>query len=140
MCYKNPLVEHGENSMYEKTKEFDLIYLYETMKAIFPEKNDCASLSDLEETIVELKIFGIKTKKDVETFLKRHKDWLIEVDQEPMDEYHHKLYREELGDEVYFDSINNGYWFCYPAFIRNALEKEFGDAYEKFANARDGTY
>jgi len=126
--------------MYEKTEEFDLMYLYEAMKAIFPEKNDCASLNELEETIVELKIFGIKTKKDVDTFLKKYKDWLIEVDQEPMDEYHHKLYREELGDEVYFDSINKGYWFCYPAFIRNALEKKFGDAYEKFANTRDGIY
>ncbi len=121
-----------------KTETYDVTYLYEQMKLIFPEKNDCASLDDLEETLSELKHFGIKSKQDVLTFLEKHKDWLIEVDQEEMDERHHKLYREELGDEVYFDSINNRYWFCYPAFIRNALEKEFGDKYEKFANICDG--
>jgi len=124
--------------MPNEKEDFDLTYLYEQMKLIFPEKNDCASLSDLEETIEELKHFGLKTKKDVFAFLTKHKDWLIEIDREPMDEYHHKLYREELGDEVYFDSINKGYWFCYPAFIRNALEKEFGEEYEKFADAQDG--
>jgi hypothetical protein len=124
--------------MNTKIENFDLMYLYEQMKLLFPEKNDCASLDDLEETVVELKHFGIKTKRDVDTFLAKHKEWLIEVDQEPMDECHHKLYREELGDEVYFDSMNREYWFCYPAFIRNAVEKEFGDTYEKFANIRDG--
>ena len=121
-----------------KIEDFDLTYLYEQMKIIFPEKNDCASLVELEETLYELKLFGIKTKKDIKDFLIKHKDWLIKVDQEEMDEYHHRLYRKELGDEVYFDSINKGYWFCYPAFIRNALEKEFGEEYEKFANVRDG--
>lgn len=123
---------------YWNTEDFDIKYLYEQMKQIFPEENDCSSLSDFEETIGELKLFGIKTKKDLVAFLLKHKDWLIGVDQEEMDERHYKLYKEELGDEVYFDSINKGYWFCYPAFIRNALEKEFGDAYEKFANVRDG--
>jgi len=138
MCYKSPIVEDGEDKMNIRAENFDLMYLYEQMKLLFPEKNDCASLDDLEETVTELKHFGIKTKRDVDTFLAKHKMWLIEVDQEPMDECHHKLYREELGDEVYFDSIKRGYWFCYPAFIRNALEKEFGDAYEKFAYIRDG--
>jgi len=128
-------LEHGT---IINTETYDVTYLYKKMKRIFPKKNDCASLDDLKETVSELKHFGIKSKQDVLTFLEKHKDWLIEVDQEDMDERHHKLYREELGDEVYFDNINRGYWFCYPAFIRNALEKEFGDTYEKFSNSRDG--
>ena len=86
--------------MSKNNEDFELTYLYEQMKLIFPEKNDCASLDDLKETIEELNLFGIKTKKSLLEFLQKHKDWLIEVDQEPMDEYHHKLYKEELGDEL----------------------------------------
>jgi len=124
--------------MSSNSENFDLAFLYEQMKHFFPEKNDCASLEDLEETIPELRLFGIRSKSELVNFLIKHHDWLIKVDQESMDERHHKIYRELLGDKEYFDSINNGYWFCYPAFIRNAMEKEFGEEYEKFANERDG--
>jgi hypothetical protein len=48
-----------------------------------------------------------------------------------------RIYREDLGDEGFNDCMRRQYWFCYPAFIRNAMEVEFGDAYEKFANDRD---
>ncbi len=117
--------------------DFDFSYLSKLMRQLFPKKNDCSTKEDLKETISELKKFGVVSKKDLRLFLKKHRKWLIEIDQEPMDSCHHKLYREDLGDKVYLDCIKRQYWFCYPAFIRNALEKEFGAGYEQFSNKRD---
>jgi len=49
MCCKSPIVHDGEDRMNTKTENFDLMYLYEQTKLLFPEKNDCASLNDLEK-------------------------------------------------------------------------------------------
>jgi hypothetical protein len=118
-------------------EEYDLDYLQKLMSTLFPKRNDCASRDDLEEAYQELLMFGVKTKKQIRLFLKKHRKWLIQVDKEPLDAMHERIYREDLGDEEFNDCMRRHYWFCYPAFIRNAMEVEFGDAYEKFANDRD---
>jgi hypothetical protein len=33
--------------------------------------------------------------------------------------------------------VEHGYWFAYPALLRIALELEFGETYQAYANARD---
>ena len=43
-------------------EEFDLKYLQKMMRNLFPKRNDCASLEDLEEVLGELKQFSITTK------------------------------------------------------------------------------
>lgn len=108
------------------------------MRSLFPKKNDCASLTDLEEVVDELKRFSLVTKLQVRLFLKKHRRQLLDIEKEPLDACHQKLYREDLGDEEYLDCIRRQYWFCYPALIRTALEIEFGDVYDQFANERDG--
>ena len=118
-------------------EEFDLDYLHRVMRSLFPKRNDCASRSDLEEAYQELKQFGIRNKKQVRLFLKKYRKQLLAIDKEPMDAIHRRLYREDLGDEEFNDCMRRQYWFCYPAFIRNAMEMEFGDNYEKFASERD---
>lgn len=118
-------------------ESIDYSYLYKTMRSLFPCKNDCASKSDLEEALVELKTFGINSKKELKLFLKRHRKWLLAVDKEPMDLMHQRIYREDIGDEEFLDAMRRQYWFCYPALIRNALEKEFGEKYDEFARKRD---
>lgn len=119
-------------------EEFDLAYLHKTMRNLFPKKNDCSSLTELEELVGELKKFSITTKRQVRLFLKKHRRQLLDIDKEPLDAYHQKFYRDDLGDEEYLDAIRRQYWFCYPGFVRNAMEIEFGDKYEQFSNERDG--
>ena len=118
-------------------EEFDLEYLHKVMRSLFPKRNDCASRDDLEEVFQELKLFEIKNKKQVRLFLKKYRRWLITIDKEPMDATHQRIYREDLGDEEFYDCMRRQYWFCYPAFIRNAMEVEFGEKYDKFSSERD---
>ena len=33
--------------------------------------------------------------------------------------------------------MRRNYWFAYPAILRLALELEFGEEYDKYANERD---
>jgi len=107
------------------------------MRSLFPNKNDCASKEDLVEVLHELKVFNIITKKQLRLFLKRNRKWLLIVDQEPLDQLHRRIYREDIGDEKFLDAIRRQYWFCYPALIRNALEKECGESYGKYSSKRD---
>jgi len=118
-------------------EEYGYLYLYKQMSSLFPRRNDCASKEDLEEVLPELKAFGINSKKDLSLFLKRNRKWLIMIDKEPMDLLHQKIYREGIGDREFLDSMRRQYWFCYPALVRNALEKEFGKEYEKYSKKRD---
>ncbi|WP_026179817.1 hypothetical protein [Hahella ganghwensis] len=119
-------------------QEFDLHYLYKMMRSLFPRKNDCATLSDLAEVVDELRLFSITTRLQVRTLLKKHRRQLLIIDKEPLDAFHQRLYREDMGDERYLDAIRRQYWFCYPALVRIAMEIEFGDRYEQFARERDG--
>ena len=116
---------------------FDIEYLHKALRNLFPKKNDCASKKDLQETYLELKQFGIVSKKQVRLFLKKYRKRLLIIDKEPLDIIHQRLYREDLGEEQFNDCMRRQYWFCYPAFIRNAMEIEFGEAYQQFSNDRD---
>jgi len=107
------------------------------MKRLFPNKNDCAELAAMEEVFNELYVFSIQNKLQLRIFLKKYRRQLLAIDQMPLDNFHQKFYREDLGDKEYNDRIWRQYWFCYPALIRTALEIEFGDSYVKFSNERD---
>lgn len=119
-------------------EEFDHSYLQKMMRNLFPKRNDCASAKELEEVVAELKQFSITTKLQVRLFLKRHRQQLLDIDKEPLDAFHQKLYREEIGEEKYHDMMRRQYWFCYPGLIRTAMEIEFKKEYENFSNERDG--
>ena len=129
--------KHINKRLKIDNEEFDLVYLQKIMRSLFPKKHDCASNSDLAEVLQELKLFGIKNKMQVRLFLKKYRRWLIAIDKEPLDIMHQRLYREDLGEEEFNDCMRRQYWFCYPALIRNAMEVEFGEKYEEFANERD---
>jgi len=60
------------------------------MRSLFPKKNDCASLTDLEEVIGELMHFPFVTKLQVRLFLKKHRRQLVDIDKEPLDACHQK--------------------------------------------------
>ena len=121
-------------------QEFDLLFLHKMMRQLFPKKNDCAATVDLEEVRTELQKFNIVTKKQVRLFLKKYRRQLLDIDREPLDLWHRKMYREDLGETIFNDKIRRQFWFCYPALIRTAMEIEFGEGYEDFANKRDALY
>ncbi len=118
-------------------EEFDVNYLYKIMRSLFPKKNDCGTFEQLAEVATELKQFSICTKLEVRLFLKKYRRKLLEIDKQPLDLCHQKIYREMMGEEVYNDAIRRQYWFCYPALIRTAMEIEFGQQYEQFTRQRD---
>jgi len=118
-------------------EEFDLAYLQKIMRKLFPKKNDCAAIEDLEEVVTELKKFSVITKRQIRLFLKKHRRQLLDIDKEPLDSCHQRLYREDLGDEEYLDAIRRQYWFCYPALVRTAMEIEYKDLYAQFGSERD---
>jgi hypothetical protein len=120
-------------------EEINFLYLRKILQRIFPKRNDCASADDLEEVLGELKRFSISTKIQTRLFLKKYRSQLLSIDKGILDTMHQGLYREELGEKRYLDSIRRQYWFCYPALVRIALELEFGEKYRKYANERDGT-
>jgi hypothetical protein len=114
-------------------------YAYKLMLSIFPKKNDCASNADFEEVIRELKEFGIRTNKQFRLLMKKHRRWILIIEKEPLDIIHQKIYRDWFCEEEYLDCIRRQYWFCFPAMIRNVLEKVFGEDYENYASERDKT-
>ncbi len=110
--------------------------VYAVLKSLLPEKNDF-SKSDYKEELEELIFFNIRTVNDLRALIKKHLKRLIEIDEEPIDPYHQKLWAEELGEEAVQDRLRNKYWFAYPGLLRIALELEFGEKYIEFANKRD---
>lgn len=119
-------------------QEFDLADLHKMMRKLFPKRNDCAEIEDLEEVVDELKQFSVVTKLQLRLFLKKYRRQLLDIDKEPLDSFHQKLYREDLGESEYLDTVRRQYWFCYPALIRTAMAIEFGADYDRFSNERDG--
>ncbi|BFM09970.1 hypothetical protein R50072_01230 [Simiduia litorea] len=94
-------------------------------------------MEDLLEVDTELKRFSIISRLQLRIFLKKYRRRLLEIDKQPLDLRHQNIYREDLGEKEYFDKITRQYWFCYPALIRIAMEIEFGEKYETYANERD---
>ncbi|AZZ94080.1 hypothetical protein EUZ85_26525 [Hahella sp. KA22] len=115
----------------------DLNYLQKLMRSLFPKNNDCASQSDLSEVLDELLQFGVRSKKELRLLMKKYRHCLLAIDKEPLDRIHQRIYREDMGDAAYLDAIRRQYWFGYPALVRIAMEKEFGEAYERYSEARD---
>lgn len=66
------MIEHCKKRQKIDNEKFDLDYLHKLVRSLFPKRNDCASQNDLKEAFRELKLFGIKNKKQVSLFLKKH--------------------------------------------------------------------
>jgi len=60
-------------------------------------------------------------------FMTHYRKRLMRIDNEPLDAWHERYYRSELGDQFVSDAVRRQYWFAYPALIRIALELKFGD-------------
>lgn len=111
--------------------------IYETMRTLFPTQNDFAS-SDYKEELKELLDFGINTEQKFKGLMTRHRNQILAIDNEPLDDQHLKWYKEDKSIENFELKIEKGFWFAYPGLIRIGLELEFGEPYKVYSDKRDG--
>ena len=111
--------------------------VYDILRENFPRQNDY-STSDYIEEHKELLDFGITTQEQLSILIVKHKDHVIAIDQEDLDEQHIQWYREDGTIEKLEDKIANRYWFTLAGLLRITLELEFKEEYVKYANSRDG--
>jgi len=111
--------------------------VHRALGRFFPAKNDDFR-SDYVEELAELRAFGIATEEQLDELLHRRADEVMEIDCSPMSESDIRMHSEESGEESVAKRLRDGFWFSYPALLRIALELEFGKAYEKYADKRDG--
>ena len=111
--------------------------LKETLQKHFPKQNDTEDTDYLEE-LDELLHFGINTVDQLNELLETHKEEVLKIDGEPLDEFLINFLEEEIGKEETHDMAKNGYYYALSGLLRIALQLEFGDRYEDFANQRDG--
>lgn len=117
----------------EKLNEQDI---YEILCQTFPKQNDYAE-SDYSEELQELLHFGINTKVKLLDLIVKHREIVLEQDEEELSEIDIRLSKEEYGEEFVNQRIENKFWFAYPALLRNVLELEFGEEYIEYADKRD---
>ncbi|NHZ62895.1 hypothetical protein [Massilia genomosp. 1] len=115
------------------------VLLRKALRTHFPAKNDYFEPeAGYAEEIGELRHFRVNNVGGLGKLLRRHRKRILAIDRSPMDQWHQKMYREEMGAAVFEDFQRRQFWFAYPGLLRLALELEFGERYEVFANRRDG--
>ena len=112
--------------------------VYEILRSLLPAKNDYYE-ADYKEELEELRVFNINTEEELRALIETHLETMIQIDEEPIDEYHQKVYSEQLGADFVKDALKRKYWFAFPALLRLALELEFGDDYLDYSSERDST-
>ncbi len=111
--------------------------VHAVLKRFFPARNDDFAC-DYAEELQELLDFQIRTEERFVDLLRRRAVEVMEINRSPMDDYHVRLYAQDLGEDYVAKRLREGFWFSYPALLRMALELEFGDAYRSYAEKRDG--
>ena len=112
--------------------------IYEVLSQTLPKQNDFGN-PDYPELLQELVHFGINTKIALLDLVVKHREQVLEIDSDPLDEHHIKWYSDDYGKEYVEERVKNNFWFAYPGLLRIILELEFGDDYKKFAEKRDNT-
>ncbi len=113
------------------------ILVHEILKRFFPAKNDDLACDYVEE-LGELNHFGIITEEQLVSLLQKRMEEVMKIDRSPMDEFHIRLYIEDLGEAFVTHRLREEFWFSYPGLLRITLELEFGEAYVEYADRRDG--
>ncbi len=109
--------------------------IYAALLQTLPEQNDFY-INDYGEELEELLYFGIATKSALNDLIVKHRETLLGIDAEELDNFHIKYYKKEYGDDYVNDRIKNKFWFSYTALLRIAMELEFGEKYVKYANRK----
>ncbi len=111
--------------------------VHEVLKRFFPAKNDNFECGYVEE-LRELNDFGIETEDQLVALLQKRVEEVMEIDRSPMTEFDIRMHAESEGAESVAKRLREGFWFSYAGLLRIALQLEYGKAYEKYAEKRDG--
>ena len=117
---------------------FTLNDIYPVLKKSLPRRNDFYACSYAEE-FEELEHFGVDTPEALEALMAKHHDAIMAEDRAEIDENTEQYYFDELGKGVVEERVAAGYWFSYPALLRMALYKEFGQAYLDYTDPQEST-
>lgn len=112
--------------------------IHEILTQLLPAQNDFHK-SDYFEELGELIDFKIYTKALLFDLVSKHREKLLEIDAEELDDFHVKYYSHLYGEDYVKNRIENKFWFSYPALLRIALELEFGEKYSEYANQKEKT-
>jgi hypothetical protein len=109
-----------------------------TMRKIIPKRNDYVPDMELfEELLPELARFGITTRGQLKRLLTKHRRTLLADDRSRLSTVEQTHYCEWFGAEHTKNAVKRQFWFAYPAFVRNALESEFGESASVWAGSSD---
>ena len=102
------------------------------MRSLFLKRNDYVTdPAPFEELLTALEAFGIRTRGDLRRLMARHRRVLLAEDRSRLTRREQRFYAQMFGGDFVRDAARRQYWFAYPALVRNALEREFGEAAEK---------
>ena len=105
---------------------------------VLPMRNNFGIIN-FAELLSEIEAFGISTRGQLRKLLLKHRKELLRIDRDPIDEIHVRIYSELYGHSKVLDLLRRQLWFSWEGLMRLMLELEFGEAYEEFANIRDGS-
>jgi len=112
--------------------------IFPVLKATFPAQNNYFPHSYSDE-FKDLIAFGIDSVEKLTELVKKHYDAVMEEDANvDLDEATYDYFCDEMGKSVIDSRLDAGFWYSYPALLRLALEKEFGEKYLEYAYSRDG--
>jgi hypothetical protein len=117
-------------------RELNKQSLEKILSTVLPKKNNYGPLA-ADELIGELRKFEVHTEGRFRKLMKKWRRRLIWEDQVKLSLQEISWYANDIGADKVRDMIRRQYWFAYPAFVRFALELEYGDRYENFARLRD---
>ena len=126
-----------ERLKYITLEKLDSKDIYTILCQTLPEQNDFF-VTDYSEELEELFDFGIETKIALLDLIGKHRENLLQIDSEDLDDSHISYYISELGEDYVNLRVKNKFWFSYSALLRIILELEFEEEYTKYANLRDG--
>jgi len=111
--------------------------LYAILSETLPKQNDFGE-SDYSEELQELFDFGIETREQLLELIAKHREEVLAIDSEDMDEFQTKWFVDLYGAEYVNHRVENKFWYAYAGLLRIILELEFEDDYREYAEERDG--
>jgi len=109
--------------------------IHEVMGRIFPKRNDYVDDPALfEDLLSELARFGINDRGSLKRLLTKHRKALLADDRSRLAPWEVREFGGMFGVDFVRDATRRQYWFAYPALVRNALEREFGDTASSWAD------
>jgi len=102
-------------------------------------KRNGYQMPDSRELLKEANDFGIHTDLGFRRLLLKHRRELIADDRSALNDRIYMKVVADSHDEAHLrDMRRRQYCFTWEAMARNALELEFGSAYEDYSRKRDG--